>query len=122
MVRYRTKLQIIADILEIVRGGAKKTHIMYRANLSYKLLCKYLDEVLECGLVRVDREDCYAVAPKGEKFLQQFNTYVKRQEHVKKELRMVDEEKALLEQKYTSLKDEDSGKRSRLTGKGLNLG
>jgi len=122
LVRYRTKLQIIADILEIVRGGAKKTHIMYRANLSYKLLCKYLDEVLECGLVRVDREDCYAVAPKGEKFLQQFNTYVKRQEHVKKELRMVDEEKALLEQKYTSLKDEDSGKRARLTGKGLNLG
>jgi predicted transcriptional regulator len=121
-VRYRTKLQIIADILEIVRGGAKKTHIMYRANLSYKLLCKYLNEVLECGLVRVDREDCYAVAPKGEKFLQQFNTYVKRQEHLKKELRMVDEEKAMLEQKYTNLKDEDSGKRSKLTGKGLNLG
>jgi predicted transcriptional regulator len=122
LAKYRSKLQIVAEILEIVKGGAKKTHIMYRANLSYKLLCKYLDEVLECGLVRVDREDSYAVAPKGEKFLQQFNTYLKRQEHVKKELRMVDEEKALLEQTFTSLRDKDSGKRGRLTGKGLNLG
>jgi len=100
VVRYRNRLQIIAEILEIVRVGARKTHIMYQANLSYKLLCKYLDEVLECGLVRRDRNERYVVAAKGEKFLQRFNSYLKRREQVQDELKAVDEEKALLEHKY----------------------
>ena len=100
--KYRNRLQIIAEILEIVRGGAKKTHIMYGANLSYKLLCKYLGEVLECGLVQVDGEERYSVAPKGEKFLKHFSSYVEQRDHVKKALRQVDEERALLEQMYTN--------------------
>lgn len=100
MARYRSRLQIIAEILEIVRDGALKTHIMYKANLSYKLLCKYLNEVLACGLVRVDRDERYVVAPKGEKFLQKFYSYLKRRERVHEELKAVDEEKALLEHKY----------------------
>ncbi|MCK4478517.1 hypothetical protein KAU88_08345 [Candidatus Bathyarchaeota archaeon] len=102
MTKYRSKLQIIAEILEIVRGGAKKTHIMYRANLSYKLLCKYLNEVLECGLVRVSRDDSYVVAPKGEKFLQRFIDYKKLRERVNEELSAVDKEKILLEMMYTN--------------------
>ena len=72
MARYRNRLQIIAEILEIVRNGAKKTHIMYRANLSYKLVCKYLNDVVECGLARIDKADRYVVAPRGEKFLRRF--------------------------------------------------
>jgi len=102
LAKYRSKLQIIAEILEIVRGGAKKTHIMYRANLSYKLLCKYLNEVLECGLVRVGRDDSYVVAPKGEKFLQRFIDYKELRERVNEELSAVDKEKILLEQMYTN--------------------
>jgi predicted transcriptional regulator len=105
LAKYRNRLQIIAEILEIVREGAKKTHIMYKANLSYRLLCRYLNEVLDCGLVRVDRkEDCYVVAPKGEKFLEQFNSYMKRREHVKKELKLVNEKKTLLEQRFMNSK------------------
>jgi len=46
MGKYRDRLQIIADMLSVVRGGAKKTHIMYQANLSYTLLGRYLSEVL----------------------------------------------------------------------------
>jgi predicted transcriptional regulator len=101
-VRYRSHLQIVAEILEIVRDGARKTHIMYRANLSYKLLCKYLDEVLKCGLVRVDKSECYVVAPKGERFLERFYSYLKRRNRVHEELKAVDEEKALLEMKYVN--------------------
>ena len=102
MAKYRTKLQIIAEILEIVREGAKKTHIMYKANLSYKLLCKYLDEVLDCGLVRVSHDDAYLVAPKGEKFLQRFIDYKKLRARVNKEVSAVDKEKILLEKMYTN--------------------
>ena len=51
MGQYRKRLEIIADILSVVRGGAKKTRIMYQANLSYRLLALYLEFVKEAGLV-----------------------------------------------------------------------
>jgi len=102
LARYRTRLQIIAEILEIVRNGARKTHIMYKANLSYKLLCKYLNEVLECKLARIDDGDRYVVAPKGKKFLQSFQAYAELRERVKEDVRQVNEKRMLLEQKYTN--------------------
>jgi len=115
LAKYRNRLQIIAEILEIVRGGAKKTHIMYKANLSYKLLCRYLDEVLGSGLVRVDREDdCYVVAPKGERFLERFAAYRKLREHVKDELSEIDREKSLLEQTYTNSQAGNPSRKKRL--------
>ena len=55
MVRYRNRLDIIADVLEVAKGGARKTQIMYGANLSYRLLTRYLKEVMDTGLVK--RED-----------------------------------------------------------------
>lgn len=116
-MKYRTKLQIIAEILEIVREGARKTHIMYKANLSYKLLCKYLDEVLECGFVRANSDDFYEVAPKGEKFLNLFGNYKKRCEHVRKELKAVNDEKELLEQMYVGFATGGGSKKSRFSGK-----
>ncbi len=120
LTKYRTRLQIIAEILEIVREGAKKTHIMYQANLSYKLLVKYLNEVLECGLVRVNKEDCYVVAPKGKKFLKRFNSYEERRDHVKDELKMVKEEKALLEQMYTNSRA-DTSQKAKFAKKSLDI-
>ena len=45
MGNYRGKLDIIADILRVVSGNAKKTQIMYQANLSYRVLQKYLAEI-----------------------------------------------------------------------------
>lgn len=116
MAKYRSRLQIIAEILEIVRDGAKKTHIMYRANLSYKLLCKYLDEVLKCGFVRVDRkEDCYVVAPKGEKFLERFDAYQELRERVNNELSKVNKKRSLLEQMYTNSQVGNPSRKKRST-------
>ena len=112
MSRYRNRLQIIAEILETVKGGARKTHIMYRANLSYKLLCKYLNEVLECGLVRAKADESYIVAAKGERFLQRFNSYLKHHNQVNKELQSVEEERAMLEQKYMNSGASNSRRRT----------
>ncbi|MFB0567423.1 MAG: winged helix-turn-helix domain-containing protein, partial [Candidatus Bathyarchaeia archaeon] len=72
MGRYRDRLQIVADILAITSRGAKKTQIMYQANLSYKLLCKYLDEVMTAGLVNCENGDSYVLAPKGKEFLSKY--------------------------------------------------
>lgn len=51
---YRSRYEIIADMLNVVSGRAKKTKIMYQANLSYKLLQKYLaeDQTLQSCHVR----------------------------------------------------------------------
>jgi predicted transcriptional regulator len=40
-MNYRDKLDIIADILTVASRNAKRTQIMYQANLSYKVLCDY---------------------------------------------------------------------------------
>jgi len=43
----------VADILEAANSGANKTHIMFGANLSFKLLEKYLGLVVDAGFVCV---------------------------------------------------------------------
>jgi predicted transcriptional regulator len=48
---YRDRLAIIADILEVANRSVKKTQIMYQANLSYKVLQKYLTELSEATLL-----------------------------------------------------------------------
>jgi len=97
MGKYRGKLQIIADILSVIRGGAKKTHVMYQANLSYTLLSRYLTEVLKSGLVRLDNEDRYRLTRMGQNFLDRFNEYSKRCDQLEKQLNHVSDEKMVLE-------------------------
>jgi len=97
MGKYRGRLQIIADILSVVRDGAKKTHVMYQANLSYTLLSRYLTEVLESGLVSLDTEDRYKLTNRGQKFLDRFNEYSKRCGQLEQQLNHVNDEKTVLE-------------------------
>ncbi len=87
MGKYRHKLEIVADILYVVKkGGQKKTHVMYKANLSYKLLNRYLNEVLDAGLVKVENEDCYLLTEKGQSFLDCFDEYSKRRQQLEQQL------------------------------------
>jgi len=74
--KYRNRVEIIGDILNIVRDGARKTQIMYRGNLSYKLLRSYLHEVIGAGLVCVgERSNVYQLTEKGRTFLKNFEDY-----------------------------------------------
>jgi len=97
MGKYRDRLQIIADILSVVKGGARKTHVMYQANLSYALLSRYLAEVLDGGLVCVDEEDCYRLTGRGEAFLDRFDEYSRRCGELEERLNNIDNEKTVLE-------------------------
>jgi len=47
--RRRSSIEIIADMLRL--GEAHKTEIMYSVNMSYFQLQKYLDFMLERGLI-----------------------------------------------------------------------
>ena len=59
MSQRRSRLELIFDILIAIqnRGGKiKPTHLMYKSNLSHKLLNNYLDELVTKGLVTVEEE------------------------------------------------------------------
>lgn len=52
MVRsYRSRDDIVTDILRAAYGGAKKTHIMQRANLNPLMFKKYFPILLTNGLI-----------------------------------------------------------------------
>src|SRR3989304_5939659 len=97
MSKYRDRLQIIASILSIASRRAKKTQIMYQANLSYKLLCRYLGEVQDAGLVNYENQECYVLTTKGKKFLNRHEEYSKRCKSLEEHLNHVNGEKAALE-------------------------
>jgi predicted transcriptional regulator len=98
--KHRSRLQILESILSVVSGneGAKKTQIMYQAYLSYKLLIRYLNDVLNAELVVCDNENCFRLTPKGEKFLARFGEYHQSREVVEKNLNHVEDQKIMLEE------------------------
>jgi predicted transcriptional regulator len=72
--RRRGEVQILTDILTISLKGVKATHLMYRANLSYSTLRKYLSTAMKQGLVKkVCNEDgsvVYHITDKGKLLLE----------------------------------------------------
>jgi predicted transcriptional regulator len=68
----RGKIEIMADVLSLSTSGIKKTHIMYRANLSYEQIIHYLNQLLGKGLiaqVAADGSLVYRTTEKGREFL-----------------------------------------------------
>lgn len=96
MSKYRDRLQIVADILSIANARVKKTRIMYQANLSYRLLCRYLNEVVDAGLVKPEDDDCYRLTAKGKEFLNRHEEYAKRCQSLEEHLNSVNDEKDAL--------------------------
>lgn len=62
----------MGDVLALATAGIKKTHIMYRANLSYEQVHLYLGELIEKRLVVQDVSQdgvIYRTTEKGREFL-----------------------------------------------------
>ncbi|HEY7733893.1 MAG TPA: winged helix-turn-helix domain-containing protein [Nitrososphaera sp.] len=69
-VKYRSRTDIAAAILEIAVDGAIKTKIMYKAFLSFPQLKEYLGVLMAKGLLEYiasDRE--YHTTDKGKQFM-----------------------------------------------------
>jgi len=75
---HRGNFDIIADILDASYGGAKKTNLMYRCNLSFKQLKGYSCFLLGNGLLRLNgrtnKSDTatFEVTEKGREFLKAY--------------------------------------------------
>jgi predicted transcriptional regulator len=90
-------LDIIADILDAVRNDAKKTHIMFQANLSYSVLQRYLAEVINASLVTLhDEKQYYSLTDKGLEFLLAYKEYNQSTQGLEKRLSFVDSKRKRL--------------------------
>lgn len=79
--QYRSRIQIAADILKIAKDGSRKTRIMYQGNLSFDLLQKYLDMLVNFGLLEVrGSEKSYIATEKGRRFLEDYRELQKYSE------------------------------------------
>lgn len=74
----RNKTQIYLDILLAIRreSGLKKTHIVYKANLTNTRVQSYLDSLLSKGFISEENrgnETFFIITDKGQNFLSQVN-------------------------------------------------
>lgn len=70
----RGKIEIIGDILGVcLDGNAKRTHIMYKGNLSHDMLKTYTDELVTKGLVELVGDKAqFKTTEKGREFLNHY--------------------------------------------------
>jgi len=76
--KYRYSLEIVKDMLLTALVRVRKTRIMYQANLSYRLMEKYLNSLLDSGLLECDEGSFYLITGKGKDFLQMYDDYLER--------------------------------------------
>jgi len=67
----RNRLETLNAILTTSAKGVKKTHIMYRANLSHQQLEKFLEFLTSKGLI-MKEGDYYNTTSKGLIFIEEF--------------------------------------------------
>jgi predicted transcriptional regulator len=70
----RNNLDICADILQVSQSGAKKTHIVYKANLNFMIVKKYLSNLIEKGFIEKN-DKLYFTTNKGINFLESYEEF-----------------------------------------------
>ena len=75
----RDKITIMSDLLDIMQEPRRLTHILYKSNMSYVQLVKYLDDLMDRGLAEKRRDPyrCYTITDNGKLFMK----LVKRNGH-----------------------------------------
>jgi predicted transcriptional regulator len=114
LARYRRRFDILADMMRVAGSGARKTKIMYFANLSFVLLNRYLEDALHVGFLRFDGEE-YLVTKKGEAYLERYNKFSSMCSSVREDLSELKSEAEVLDRMCRSRRDGNkNGRRSRL--------
>jgi predicted transcriptional regulator len=73
-MKYRSRTEIVGNILDAANGGATKTKIMYKAFLSYNQLKEYLSVLIENNLIEyLEGTQTYKTTEKGLNLLKMHN-------------------------------------------------
>lgn len=72
--RTRSNIEILANILRISIKGAKKSHIVYKANLNFMVVKRYLRLLNDSGLIIFPSDDnrLFKTTKKGIEYLNQY--------------------------------------------------
>jgi len=90
MPKYRCRFEIIADILSCAASGAaRRTRIMYSANLSHSLLKKYLSETVSLGFIKPNNNGEYEITEKGLAYLRKYKCFVDKYSKVQRDLKII---------------------------------
>jgi len=67
----RDKITIMGDLLDIIQEPRRVTHILYKSNMSYVQLLKYLDNLKDLGLAeeRIKPYRSYMITENGKTFM-----------------------------------------------------
>jgi len=72
-MKKRTSPEIIAEILSLCKSPQRKTRLLYAANLSWRMLNQYLDQIQSLGLLEIQNSPLkYLTTQKGLKFLEKW--------------------------------------------------
>ena len=73
-MKYRSRTEIVGNILDAANGRATKTKIMYKAFLSYNQLKEYLSVLIENNLLEyIEGTQTYKTTEKGLNYLKMHN-------------------------------------------------
>jgi predicted transcriptional regulator len=75
--RRRSRLDIIADILNTSRSRVKKTHLMYKCSMSFTQMKMYLDMIVGAKLLLVENDGSnilFKISRKGRNFLKSYKS------------------------------------------------
>jgi len=73
LMAKRVNLEIMAEILSFCEKPQNKTKVMYKTNLSWRMLQKYLTQLQSLGLLEVHHSSVrYATTIKGLKFIEKW--------------------------------------------------
>lgn len=85
-MKKRSRIDIISEIVQTIkdkRGRIKQTHLMYKVNLSHKLMKSYLEELISKNMVEESKQgnNIYLILkPHGEEFIEKFRKLQEFQE------------------------------------------
>lgn len=94
----RSSLDIVKDILSVALVKARKTRIMYQANLSYVQVQKYLHDLLEKELLGHDGNSFYFVTRKGQQFLKLYDEHAELSKQLEEQMEQFNRDRMRLDQ------------------------
>ncbi|MEM2178774.1 MAG: winged helix-turn-helix domain-containing protein [Candidatus Methanomethylicaceae archaeon] len=90
--KKRRGIDVIANILEITKNGAKKIRIMYLSNLSHESLMNYLNFLLKKNFLEYNSiEKKYRTTDKGMEFLKKIYEFKEIEEKYEEKIKIIEE-------------------------------
>ena len=71
-MKYRSRTEIVCNILDATNGGATKTKIMYAAFLSYAQLKEYLTILVDNNLIEYSNGTQFKTTEKGLNYIKMY--------------------------------------------------